>query len=155
MMLPDSPTEDTVMQKIRLLLLAAALVAPVAQAEGNSEAPARNQSMTGYRCLTPGPATGWTYLDDSHILIDGGRYKYSMEFSDPCWGIKFDNSLAFKGDTFNGRVCGDLGDQVITERMHCQIKHMEIISTAQYRQIIKDNKDAIAAKKAAKKAKAP
>lgn len=139
----------------RLFLLAMALAAPLAQAEGSSQEPAKPQALNGYRCLSPGPATGWTYLDDSHILIDGGRYKYSMEFIDPCWGIKFDNSLAFRGDSFNGRVCGDLGDEVITEHMHCRIKHMEIISTAQYRQAIKDNKDAIAARKAAKKSKTP
>lgn len=142
-----------------LLLLSLALIAPLAFAEEPAAAPAKPQALTGFHCLEPGPATGWTYLDDSHILIDGGNRKYKLEFTEACWGIKFDDSLAFRGDSFNGRVCGVLGDEVITEHMHCRIKQLEIISTDQYRQMIRDNKAAIAARKAerarAKESKTP
>ena len=147
------------MRHASLLLLSLALAAPLALAEEPAAATTKPQTLTGFHCLEPGPSTGWTYLDDSNILIDGGNRKYKLEFTEACWGIKFDNSLAFRGDSFNGRVCGDLGDEVITEHMHCRIKHLEIISTDQYRQIIQDNKAAIAARKAerarAKESKAP
>ena len=147
------------MRHASLLLLSLALSAPIALADAPVAEPAKPHALNGFHCLEPGPSTGWTYLDDSHILIDGGNRKYKLEFTEACWGIKFENSLAFRGDSFSGRVCGDLGDEVITEHMHCRIKHLELISTDQYRQTIRDNKAAIAARKAerarAKESKTP
>lgn len=146
------------MKNTLLLFLALGLATPIAYAESTA-APPKPRPLSGIRCLDPGPASGWTYLDDSHILIDGGPYRYSVEFLDACWGLKFENSLAFRGDPFSGRVCGDIGDEVIVKNMHCRIKHMEIISSAQYKQMIKDNKAANEARKLeraeAKKSKTP
>jgi len=135
------------MRNAALLILAAGLVIPSAFAEETAPAPAKSKSLSGVSCLTPDHSSGWTYLDDSHILIDGGTRKYRMEFTEACWGLKFEMALAFRGDRFTGRVCGDIGDEVITKTMHCRIKSMEIISTEQYRQTIRDNKAAIEARK--------
>jgi len=147
------------MRNTAILLIAMGLGVPAAAfAEETAAPPAKPRPLTGLRCLDPGPSSGWTYLDDSHILIDGGARKYRVEFTEACWGLKFEMSLAFKGDPFTGRVCGDLGDEVITRNMHCRIGHMEIISTEQYRQAIRDNKAAIEARKlerASKKSGSP
>jgi hypothetical protein len=128
------------------MLLALSLLVPSAHAE-ETVAPAKPKTPIGMRCLTPGPSTGWTYLDDSHILIDGGARKYSVEFADSCWGLKFDMQLEFKGDRFSGRFCGDPGDEIITRNQHCHVKQMAIISTDEYRQTIRDKKAADEARK--------
>jgi hypothetical protein len=146
------------MRNIVMLSVALGLAIPTAQAGETAAPPDKPRPLTGLRCLTPDRSSGWTYLDDSHILIDGGNRKYRMEFDQACWGLKFEMSLAFKGDPFTGRVCGDLGDEVITKTQHCRIKSMEIITTEQYRQAIRDNKAAIEARKlerASKKSNSP
>jgi hypothetical protein len=136
-----------VMRNAAILLIAMGLGVPAAHAEETTAPAAKPPPLVGMKCLTPNQSSGWTYLDDSHILIDGGPRKYRVEFTEACWDLKFELSLAFKGDRFSGRVCGDIGDEVITENQHCRIKSMEIISTEQYRQTIRDNKAAIEARK--------
>lgn len=135
------------MRKVATLMMALGLLIPTAQAEETAAAPAKPKSLIGMRCLSPDQSSGWTYLDDSHLLIDGGARKYKVELFESCWGLKFDMQLAFKGDRFSGRVCGDPGDEIITRDQHCHIKHMEIISTDEYRQAIRDKKAEDAARK--------
>lgn len=145
--------EETAMRNATLLMLALGLAAQSTQAEETItiKLPAKPPALAGGRCLDPVQARGWTVLDDKHILIDGGRYQYSVEFSYACRDLDFNNALGFRGDPVTGRVCGTLGDEVVTRDFHCRIQQMEIISKEDYRQQVKDHAAQVATEREARR----
>ena len=54
-----------------------------------------------------------------------------------------------------GRVCGGLGDAVITRDYHCRIERMDLLNKQQYQQAVDDREAARKAREAALRSKAP
>ncbi len=98
------------------------------------------RSLRGADCLDPSMARSWTELDNRSILVDAGRRKYRMEISPACPGFGFSPFLGFKGDPVSGRVCGIIGDSIITRDSTCRIERMEVLDKAQYKQALESRK---------------
>ena len=91
--------------------------------------------LRGRECLDPRFARGWVYVDDHHILVDAGRYRYQVEFSSRCRDIAYTPVIAFRGDPIGGRVCGTAFDSVLTREMPCQIERMDLLTREEYKAI--------------------
>lgn len=94
--------------------------------------------LRGSQCLDPDFARTWVELDDRTILVDAGRHHYRIEVAPACTSLGFTNLLVFRGDPISGRVCGHLGDAILTRDYPCKIERMQLISKAQYKQAIGD-----------------
>lgn len=87
-------------------------------------------------CLYPQDVRTWHNTNDGALFVDAGRRKYRVDL----WSECRDNlgvSLAFKGDSITGRVCGNAGDKVITgsvssTREECRIRAVRIIDDETY-----------------------
>ena len=99
-------------------------------------------TLRGSDCLDPNMARSWIDLDNRTILVDAGRRKYRMEIAPACTALGFSPFLGFKGDSVNGRVCGILGDSVITRDYTCRIERMELLDKEQYKQALESRKSA-------------
>lgn len=99
-----------------------------------------SSTLRGSECLDPDMARSWIDLDGRTILVDAGRHKYRIEVSPACSALGYSSMLGFKGDPISGRVCGVLGDAVVTREYSCRIEHMELIDKAQYKQALEDRK---------------
>jgi hypothetical protein len=97
-------------------------------------------SLRGADCLDPNMARSWIELDSRTILVDAGRRKYRMEISPACSALGFSPYLGFKGDSINGRVCGILGDSIVTRDYTCRIERMELLDKEQYKQALESRK---------------
>lgn len=96
--------------------------------------------LRGSECLDPTMARNWTELDNHAILVDAGRRKYRMEISPACSALGFSPWLGFKGDPISGRVCGIIGDSVVTRDYTCRIERMELLDKEQYKQALESRK---------------
>jgi hypothetical protein len=85
-------------------------------------------------------ARSWIELDNRTILVDAGRRKYRMEISPACSALGFSPFLGFKGDPVSGRVCGIIGDSIVTRDYTCRIDRMELIDKAQFKQLQESRK---------------
>ena len=110
--------------------------------------------LRGSQCLDPDFARGWVELDDRTILVDAGRNRYRIEVGGACTSLSFSPLLVFRGDPVSGRVCGTLGDAILTRDYPCRIERMELISKAQYKQAIDDRAAERKRRKAERKSKA-
>jgi hypothetical protein len=99
---------------------------------------ARAPALRGAQCLDPERARTWINEDDRHLLVDSGRYKYRIEVAPACTALGYSQLIGFRGDPVLGRVCGGLGDAVLTRDYPCRIERMELLSKEQYRQAVKD-----------------
>lgn len=117
--------------------------------------PARAPTLRGGQCLDPNQARGWINVDDRHILVDAGRYKYRIEVAPACTALGFSQVIAFRGDPVLGRVCGGLGDAVITRDYPCRIMRMELLSKEQYKAALEDRRADRKVRKAERKSKSP
>lgn len=111
-------------------------------------------TLRGSQCLDPDFARGWVELDDRTILVDAGRNRYRIEVGGACTSLSFSPLLVFRGDPVSGRVCGTLGDAILTRDYPCRIERMELISKAQYKQAIDDRAAERKRRKAERKSKA-
>lgn len=121
---------------MKILVLAASLglLAAGGSAASDQKPPPRSY-LRGAQCLDPDFARGWEYLDDRHILVDGGRYRYRIEFSGRCRDIGWTPVIGFRGDPISGRVCGSPFDSVLTRDMPCRIQRMEVVTREEYKAI--------------------
>lgn len=110
--------------------------------------------LRGSECLDPDFARGWVELDDRTLLVDAGRNKYRIEVGGACTSLSFTPLLAFRGDPVSGRVCGSIGDAILTRDYPCRIERMQLISKAQYKQAIDDRAAERKRRKAERKSKA-
>lgn len=87
-------------------------------------------------CLYPQDVRTWHNTNDGALFVDAGRRKYRVDLWSDCrenLGV----TLAFKGDSITGRVCGNAGDRVITgsvssTREECRIRDVRIIDDETY-----------------------
>ena len=93
--------------------------------------------LRGSQCLDPNFARNWIELDDRTILVDAGN-RYRIEVAPACSSLSFSPLLVFRGDPISGRVCGSLGDAIITRDYPCKIERMQLISKAEYKQAVDD-----------------
>lgn len=107
--------------------------------------------LRGSQCLDPTFARGWVYLDDRHILVDAGRNRYSIEFSNYCQDIAYTPVIAFRGESISGRVCGGPFDSVITRDIPCRIQSMQLITREEYKAIESEHARARAERRAARR----
>ncbi len=91
--------------------------------------------LRGQECLDPRFARGWVYIDDHHILVDAGRYRYRIEFSSSCRDLAYAPVIGFRGDPIGGRVCGSAFDSVLTRDIPCRIERMDLLSREEYKAI--------------------
>lgn len=117
------------------LALSPALPAPVFAGEL-----VRAPALRGAQCLDPERARTWVNEDERHLLVDSGRYKYRIEVAPACTALGYSQLIGFRGDPVLGRVCGGLGDAVLTRDYPCRIERMELLSKEQYRQAVKDRR---------------
>ena len=110
--------------------------------------------LRGAQCLDPDFARGWVELDDRTILVDAGRYRYQIEVAPACTSLSFNSLLVFRGDPVSGRVCGSVGDAILTRDYPCKIESMQLISKAQYKQALDDRAAERKRRKAERKSKA-
>jgi hypothetical protein len=96
--------------------------------------------LRGAQCLDPGMARSWIDLDSNTLLVDAGRYKYRIEVSSACTAMDWSQMLVFRGDPVSGRVCGTLGDAILTRDYPCTIQGMELLDKAQYKALVEENK---------------
>ena len=94
--------------------------------------------LRGSQCLDPDFARNWIELDDRTILVDAGRNRYRIEVAPACSSLSFTPLLVFRGDPISGRVCGNLGDAILTRDYPCKIERMQLISKAEYKQAVDD-----------------
>ena len=110
------------------------------------------QKLRGGDCLATDRMRGWTDIDETHILVDAGRNKYRIEIAPGCSGIGFEHSIGFKGEPIFNLVCG-VGDQVIVRDFTCSIETMQLLSSDQYKQAVRDRAAEKKARADARKAK--
>jgi hypothetical protein len=93
-------------------------------------------SLRGAECLDPGMARSWIDLDSRNLLVDAGRYKYRVEVSPACSALDWSHMLVFRGDPISGRVCGTLGDAILTRDYPCTIQDMHLLDAEQYKALV-------------------
>lgn len=121
--------------------LALCLAALPALAAAPKPAPAAAPNfLRGSDCLDPDMARSWIEIDNRTLLVDAGRRKYRIEISPACSALGYSPWLGFKGDPVNGRVCGTLGDAVVTRDYTCRIQRMELLDKAQYKLALEQRK---------------
>jgi len=135
--------------KIPAFALVLALGLATSASAGSPDTPI----LRGSQCLDPDFARGWVELDDRTILVDAGRHKYRIEVGGACTSLSFSSVLVFRGDPVSGRVCGNLGDAILTRDYPCKIERMQLISKAEYKQAIDDRAAERKRRKAERKSK--
>ena len=142
-----------------LVLIASLGLLAAGSSHASDQQAAPRALLLGAQCLDPAFARGWVYLDDRHILVDAGRYRYRIEFSSSCQDIGWTPVIGFRGDPVGGRVCGGPFDAVLTRDIPCRIQHMDVITRDQYNAIesqhSRDRKDRRAARRRVKAAGSP
>lgn len=83
-------------------------------------------------CLDPDRARGWTHIDDSTLLVDAGNRKYRVVLAESCFSLGTSPELNFVGDSINNRVCGHVGEYVVSGRQRCRIQRVERLDDAAY-----------------------
>ena len=87
-------------------------------------------------CLDPGRARGWTHVDDSTLLVDAGNRKYRVVLAESCFSLGTSPELHFIGDSISNRVCGHVGEYVVSGRQRCRIQRLERLDDAAYREAV-------------------
>jgi hypothetical protein len=128
---------DMYLKSILSMALAAAVAGAPAQAGERVHAPV----LRGAQCLDPDRALRWINEDRTHVLVDSGRYKYRISVAPACTALQYSQLLRLRGDPVSGRVCGGLGDAVVTRDYSCRIEAVELLSKEQYQQAVGDRHD--------------
>ena len=96
------------------------------------------QTLRGAECLDPAMARSWIDLDSNTLLVDAGRYKYRLEVSAACTAMDWSHLLVFRGDPVTGRVCGTLGDAILTRDYPCTIRSMQLLDKDEYKALVRE-----------------
>lgn len=138
------------------IVLAALLTLPtIADASAGTAGTAgdRPARLHGAQCLDPGLARSWIDIDSERLLVDTGRYRYLITVKPACTALGTTQLLRFRGDPMSGRVCGSIGDAILTRDYPCQIDRLELLSKDQYQQALEERNAIRKAKREARKAK--
>jgi hypothetical protein len=111
----------------------AVAVAPALASEGRGR-----QTLRGAQCLDPAMARSWVDLDRDTLLVDAGRYKYLIEVSGACSAVGWSHLLMFRGDPISGRVCGNIGDAILTRDYPCTIQGLRLLDKEQYQALLEE-----------------
>lgn len=123
-----------------LLLLAAAW--PALAAAPAADGPPR-RTLSGADCLDPDRARSWTYVDAGELLVDAGKRKYRIHMREVCPELGTSSALAFRGDGISQRICGHVGDRIVTRERSCRIDRIELIDKATYEALLKGEKASV------------
>ena len=52
--------------------------------------------------------------------------------------MDWSHTLVFRGDPVTGRVCGTLGDAIVTRDYPCTIRSLELLDKEQYKALVKE-----------------
>lgn len=104
--------------------------------------------LQGAQCLDPAMARSWIDIDDDTLLVDAGRYKYRIQVSGACSALDWSPVLLFRGDPITGRVCGSLGDAILTRDYPCTIVDMQLLDKEQHQALVREYEDARKARRA-------
>jgi len=117
---------------MRHVLPLLALVALAACSMNPASAPRTGAPAPPSQCLDPDLARGWTDLDNSTLLVDAGARKYRVRLAEPCFGLGTSPELRFIGDSISNRVCGHLGEFVVSGGQRCRIDRIERLDDEAY-----------------------
>lgn len=121
---------------MKILFAASCLAMALASGSSASEPAADRTLLRGSDCLAPGDVRNWTDIDDRTLLVDGGRLQYLVKVSGSCSAISYSPTLLFRGSPVSHRVCGGVGDVVITSDYRCNIQSMEVLDRKQYNELL-------------------
>ena len=102
---------------------------------------APRHSLRGAECLDPAMARSWIDLDSNTLLVDAGRYMYRMEVSAACTAMDWSHTLVFRGDPVTGRVCGTLGDAILTRDYPCTIRSLQRLDKEEYKALVREHEE--------------
>src|SRR5690606_22577157 len=91
-------------------------------------------------CLDPDLARGWSHVDDTTLLVDAGNRKYRVQLAESCFSLGTSPELNFVGDSISNRVCGHVGEYVVSGRQRCRIQRVERLDDAAYQQALDGDK---------------
>lgn len=91
-------------------------------------------------CLDPDLARSWTDIDDTTLLVDAGSRKYRVLLAEPCFSLGTSPELRFVGDRISNRVCGYVGEYVVSGGRRCRIQQLERLDDAAYEQALAGDK---------------
>lgn len=111
--------------------------------------------LRGVQCLDPAMARSWIDIDDDTLLVDAGRYKYRIQVSGACSALDWSPVLLFRGDPVTGRVCGNLGDAILTRDYPCTIVDMQVLDKEQYKALVREYEDTRKSRRAARRSAQP
>lgn len=130
---------------LSLLLAACAACASTPSPPGDataSSADSPRRILRPSECLDPAMARSWTDIGRDTLLVDAGRHKYRMEVSGACSAVTWSPVLVFRGDPVSGRVCGSVGDAIVTRDYPCTIQRLELLDKVQYKALLQQYEDA-------------
>jgi len=92
-------------------------------------------------CLDPDLARSWTEVDSTTLLVDAGPRKYRVRLAESCFSLGTSPDLRFVGDSISNRVCGHVGEYVVSGRQRCRIDRVERLDEAAYKQALAGDED--------------
>ncbi|WP_460453571.1 DUF6491 family protein [Arenimonas aestuarii] len=92
-------------------------------------------------CLDPARARSWNDVDDSTLLVDAGNRKYRVVLAEPCFLLGTSPELRFVGDSINNRVCGHIGEYVVSGHQRCRIQRVERLDDAAWLEALQAGDD--------------
>lgn len=87
-------------------------------------------------CLDPDLARSWSEVDSTTLLVDAGSRKYRVLLAESCFSLGTSPELRFIGDSISNRVCGHVGEYVVSGRQRCRIQRVERLDDATYQQAL-------------------
>lgn len=127
---------------MRHLLPLLALACVAACTAGGQPRPHDGAIAHPSECLDPDLARSWHHVDDSTVLVDAGSRKYRIELGEFCFALGTSPELRFVGDRISNRVCGHVGEYVISGNQRCRIQRVERLDEATYAQALYGDDDA-------------
>lgn len=121
---------------MKTVFAASCLALALASVVSASEPAANKPVLRGNQCLDPAYTRSWLDLDDDTLIVDTGRYRYRIEVSRSCTALSYTQALTFRGDPITGRVCGGVGDAVITRDYPCNVLSIELLDKQEYKALV-------------------
>jgi hypothetical protein len=120
------------------LCACASAPAPAPARAAVSDSTGGRHFLRGAQCLDPAMARSWIDLGRDTLLVDAGRYKYRIGISGACSAVTWSPVLLFRGDAVSGRVCGNIGDAILTRDYPCTITDMQLLDKQQYKALLEE-----------------
>lgn len=128
------------MRHALLLMALVPLAACTAGGQATRTAPPASAITHPSQCLDPDLARSWTDIDGTTLLVDAGARKYRVLLAESCFALGTSPDLRFLGGSINGRVCGHVGEYVVSGRQRCRVQRVERLDEAAYQQALAADK---------------